>query len=440
MFPKLAYECKRGLAWLSLVLLTVCACKKSTTTEQRIAYDPSSPVTISRITPDSGGVSTQLMIYGSNFGEDTSIIKVYINGKPAPVVGTNGSSIYVLVPSKAGTGEVKVIIGDHSTKQEVIAPVGFRYIYYPRVSTLAGFTDKDGKTAIVDGPINKAQFQEPYWLCFDEKKNIYLLEDRLGMRFINAEKTEVTTKFLKGNGMDRPRTLAFNPTWDTLYITNDQWDWTGLSTGIATRADNFSRWQSLVYSQTTNGGAVQPQTGEYFFNAYSTGAVFKWDRGAKVSRELFRIGDVNWEFNVQFAPSGDFAYIVVVNQAYILKSRYNRETGVLETPVHFVGGRRSPGHKDGVGVDARFDNPHQGAFDEFDNFYVCDVYNHCIRKITPEGVVSTFAGRPQKAGYTDGALRDAQFHDPRGIIYDQTTGTFYVADQLNRRIRTISTE
>jgi hypothetical protein len=440
MFPKLAYECKRGLAWLSLVLLTVCACKKSTTTEQKIAYDPSSPVTISRITPDSGGVSTQLMIYGSNFGEDTSIIKVYINGKPAPVVGTNGSSIYVLVPSKAGTGEVKVIIGDHSTKQEVIAPVGFRYIYYPRVSTLAGFTDKDGKTAIVDGPINKAQFQEPYWLCFDEKKNIYLLEDRLGMRFINAEKTEVTTKFLKGNGMDRPRTLAFNPTWDTLYITNDQWDWTGLSTGIATRADNFSRWQSLVYSQTTNGGAVQPQTGEYFFNAYSTGAVFKWDRGAKVSRELFRIGDVNWEFNVQFAPSGDFAYIVVVNQAYILKSRYNRETGVLETPVHFVGGRRSPGHKDGVGVDARFDNPHQGAFDEFDNFYVCDVYNHCIRKITPEGVVSTFAGRPQKAGYTDGALRDAQFHDPRGIIYDQTTGTFYVADQLNRRIRTISTE
>lgn len=440
MFPKLAYECKRGLVWASLVLLTVCACKKSTTEEKGIAYDPSSPVTISRITPDSGGVSTQLMIYGSNFGKDTSLIKVYINGKPAPVVGTNGSALYVLVPSKAGSGEVKVVIGDHTTKQEAIAPVGFRYIFFPRVSTLAGFTDKDGKTAIVDGPINKAQFQEPYWLCFDDKKNIYLLEERLGMRFINAEKTEVTTKFRTGNGMDRPRTLSFNPTWDTLYITNDQWDWTGLSTAIATRADNFSRWQSLVYSKTTNGGAAQPQTGEYFFNAYSTGAIFKWDRAAKLSRELFRIGDVDWEFNIQFAPSGDFAYIVVVNQHYILKARYNRETGLLETPVHFVGGRRSAGHKDGVGIDARFDQPHQGAFDEFDNFYVCDVVNHCIRKITPEGVVSTFAGRPQKSGYTDGALRDAQFNNPRGIIYDQATGTFYVADQVNRRIRTISTE
>jgi DNA-binding beta-propeller fold protein YncE len=55
-------------------------------------------------------------------------------------------------------------------------------------------------------------------------------------------------------------------------------------------------------------------------------------------------------------------------------------------------------------------------------------------------VVSTFAGRPQKSGYTDGTLRDAQFNNPRGIIYDQATGTFYVADQVNRRIRTISTE
>jgi DNA-binding beta-propeller fold protein YncE len=68
------------------------------------------------------------------------------------------------------------------------------------------------------------------------------------------------------------------------------------------------------------------------------------------------------------------------------------------------------------------------------------VVNHCIRKITPEGVVSTFAGRPQKSGYSDGALRDAQFNNPRGIIYDQASGTFYVADQANRRIRTISTE
>jgi hypothetical protein len=425
---------------ISLLFLLLYACKKDNDPDKGVPHDPSKPVTISRITPDSGGVSTQLMIYGVNFGNDTSLIKVYINGHLAPIIGTNGTAIYVLVPSKAGTGEVKVVIGTGASAKEVIAPVPFKYIFLPSVSTLAGFTDKDGKTAIVDGPIDKAQFEEPYWLCFDEHKNIYLLEEFRGLRFINAAKTEVTTKWRTGNGMDRPRTLAFNPTWDTLYITNDQGSWNGLSTAVGTKADNFTRWTSLIYSLQTNGGDVQPQTGDYFFNTYSTGAVFKWDRTAKVSRELFRIGDVSWEFNIQFAPSGDFAYIVVVNQHYILKANFNRQTGLLETPVHFVGGRRSAGHKDGVGTDARFDQPHQGAFDENDNFYVCDIFNHCIRKITPEGVVSTFAGRPRQYGYTDGALWDARFDRPRGIIYDRQTGTFYVADQKNRRIRIISTE
>jgi hypothetical protein len=438
MSPKLACEMKRGLPVLALVISMLFACSKKSVTDKGTPYDPSSPVTISRIFPDSGGVNTQLIINGSNFGTDTSQINVYINGHRAPLIGSNGAALYVLVPSKSGSGDVKVVVG--APTQEVIAPVPFKYIFSPRVSTLAGFTDKDGKTAIVDGPIDKAQFEEPYWLCFDENKNIYLLEEYRGLRFINAAKTEVSTKFRTGNGMGRPRTLAFNPTFDTLYITNDQWDWTGLSTAIATKADNFTRWTSLVYSQTTNGGAAHPQTGDYFFNAYSTGAIFKWDRAAKVSKELYRIGDVSWEFNVQFAPSGDFAYIVVVNQHYILKSIYNRSTGQLETPVHFVGGRRSSGYKDGVGTDARFDQPMQGAFDENDNFYLADAENHCIRKITPEGVVSTFAGRPDNRGYTDGTLRDAQFNLPRGIIYDRQSGTFYVADQVNRRIRTISTE
>jgi DNA-binding beta-propeller fold protein YncE len=93
-----------------------------------------------------------------------------------------------------------------------------------------------------------------------------------------------------------------------------------------------------------------------------------------------------------------------------------------------------------VGTAAKFNEPHQGAFDEFDNFYVCDRMNHVIRKITPDGVVSTFAGRPNQYGYTDGALRDARFDRPHGIIYNKDIGTFYIADQKNRRIRVITTE
>lgn len=430
------------LLFYSIVVFSfiLTSCKKETSEIVKNTYDPSKPVKIQSFFPDSGGVSTQLVIQGDNFGSDTSLIDVFVNEKPAPIIGTNGSAIYVLVPSRADTGYVEVRVGGEENFQSSKSETRFNYIFKPAVSTLAGFTDRDGKTAIVDGPIGEAQFEEPYWLLFDQHKNIYLLEQNRGLRFIDAELTNVKTLFRTGNGLGRPRTLAFNPTFDTLYVTNDQWDERGLSTAVLTPESGFTQWNSLIYNKTTNGGAAQPETGDYFYNSYEKGEVFKWNREDNVSEFMFRVDDVNWEFNIQFAPSGDFAYIVVKNQSYILKTRYNRTTRKLEAPVHFVGGRGQHGHADGVGVDARFDQPHQGAFDEDDNFYLTDTRNHCIRKITPDGIVSTFAGRPGQFGYSDGELRDAQFDQPHGIIYDQGTGSFYVADMYNRRIRIISIE
>ncbi len=416
------------------------ACSKKERQEAVAQFDPSKPVTLQRFTPDSGGVGTQMIIYGDNFGSDPAIVKVFVNDVPAPVVGVKGTVIFALIPSQAGEGPVKVKIGSAGETKEVTSTTDFNYLYNPVVGTLAGFTDKDGKTAIVDGDIKKAQFEEPYWLTFDQHKNLYLIEEKRAVRFIDSARTYVKTLFRTGNGLDRPRTLAFNPTFDTLYITNDQWDERGLSTAILTPESGFTRWNSLIFSQTTNGGDAHPVTGDFFFNSYAKGEMFKWDRTTKATRFMYRVDDVNWEFNIQFAPSGDFAYIVVVNQSYVLRTKYNKETGTLDAPVHFVGGRGSHGHQDGVGTDARFDHPQQGAFDKNNNFYLADVRNHCIRKITPEGVVSTFAGRPREYGYADGPLRKAQFDQPWGIAYDEAAATFYVADQKNRRIRTISVE
>ncbi|MDQ0107415.1 NHL repeat-containing protein [Chitinophaga terrae (ex Kim and Jung 2007)] len=420
--------------------MLLAACSKKESSDTLVKFDPSKPVTISRFTPDSGGVGTQMLIYGSNFGSDRNLVKVFINGKPAPVIGVKDTIMYVLVPSRAGEGKLTLQIGKEGDAKEVVAAGDFKYLFNQSVGTLAGFTDKDGKTAIVDGEIAKAQFEEPYWLTFDQHKNIYMLEEYRGMRFIDSARTYVKTMFRTGNGLDRPRTLAFNPTWDTLYVTNDQWDDRGLSTAVLTPATGFTKWNALILSKTTNGGDANPITGDFFFNSYSKGEMFKWDRQSRSTKFMYRVDDVDWEFNIQFAPSGDFAYIVVVNKSYILRTRFNKETGTLEAPVHFVGGRGQHDYRDGIGVDARFNHPHQGTFDKDNNFYVADAENHCIRKISPEGVVSTFAGRPRERGYADGPLRKAQFNLPRGIVYDDATATFYVADQVNRRIRTISVE
>ena len=99
------------------------------------------------------------------------------------------------------------------------------------------------------------------------------------------------------------------------------------------------------------------------------------------------------------------------------------------------------GYADGPGTTAQFDSPQQGCFDENDNFYVCDQGNSIIRKVEPNGQVTTFAGRRGEYGLADGDLRlEAQFNRPHGIAYNQNTGEFYIADKNNKRIRIITKE
>lgn len=402
-------------------------------------YDPTQSVEITSFTPDSGNVMQQMLIYGSNFGSDTSLIKVYINGLKAPIVQSDGSCIYALVPSRAGTGNVSVHIGTGDQIQEVVSKELFNYIYKPTVSTVAGFTDRDGNSSNVDGAIAVAQFREPMWLTFNKNKDLYLIQGEDRVRMIDKDFTKVVTKFTNNN-LNRIRTLGFNPTSDTLYVTNDDNRDRSISTVISTSESNFTEWNTLVYSRQCNGGAANPVSGEYFFNSYTDGSFWQYERSTQSSKELYKIGDNGWEANIVFAPSGNFAYIMVINRHYILKADYNWSTRTLNATQHFVGGRDQRGYADGIGTSARFNEPYQGVFDENDNFYICDKHNHCIRKITPEGTVSTFAGRPNTPGYADGPLRDAQFKEPSGIAYDKDNGTFYIADRANHRIRAIRTE
>jgi DNA-binding beta-propeller fold protein YncE len=273
---------------------------------------------------------------------------------------------------------------------------------------------------------------------------------------------EVSTLFRAGNGVDRPRTIAYTLDYDTMIIANDAGNWTDIGTIIIVR-DPVSglfpqnSWQTVMNHKQCNGGAVHPISGEYWFNSYEKSQVYKvkdrstipWKYGNATGTNtsgqeglnyVFLVQDNGWEFNIQIAPSGKFAYIVSRNKHYVARTEYNFTTGFFEKPQPYVGMVNKPGFLDGVGLNTQFRDPQQGAFDSQDNFYITDSQNHCIRKITPTGQVSTFAGRSENAGYSDGALRDAQFNSPLGIIYDEINQTFYVADRDNRRIRTIKVE
>lgn len=95
------------------------------------------------------------------------------------------------------------------------------------------------------------------------------------------------------------------------------------------------------------------------------------------------------------------------------------------------------GNVDATGTAASFSNPSGLCFSGND-IYVADSGNHTIRRITPSAVVTTFAGRPSNAGYVNGdRIAEARFNNPVDITVD-TRGTFYVSDNGNHVIRTIN--
>jgi sugar lactone lactonase YvrE len=104
------------------------------------------------------------------------------------------------------------------------------------------------------------------------------------------------------------------------------------------------------------------------------------------------------------------------------------------SPKQLVGGAAP---MDFAAAAARFNRPAGIARDTSGNLYVVDSGNHKIRKITPSGVVTTVAGKSQTPGSADGVKFDAQFNAPTGIAVD-TGGILYVADTGNSTIRKVT--
>ena len=98
----------------------------------------------------------------------------------------------------------------------------------------------------------------------------------------------------------------------------------------------------------------------------------------------------------------------------------------------------SEGFGDGVGLSALFNTPSALALGPDGNLFVADTGNNRIRKITPEGQVTTVAG-DGTAGYVDGPVAKAQFNGPIGLAVSEG-GDIYVADTYNDVIRMITTE
>lgn len=497
--------------WILLAVLAFClgSCKDENNADPTtVPFDPSKPVVISDFTPKEGGAYQKLLIYGENFGTDLSKVNVTIGGKKAIVVSVKSTNIYCFVPSGAFSGEIEVSIGEGDNVVTTTANTNFVYEKKLVTSTLCGYRNDRDDQGWKTGPFedefgNKyaCGFSDVGFMAFDprNKDHIYMCYDgHKQIQLIDLKKRWVYDQMdINTIPTGRIRSVCFNKKvqdsetgeiyaeeGDYMFIAID-YDGRGdesPSVYIAKRNDatgvfdNGSDVQLIASYKQCNGATVHPINGELYFNSYEKGQVFRldlqdyfrakkkgetWNSLVKTNtafKQLFTIADPSWEFQIEFHPSGEYAFIIVINNHYIMRSDYDAASKTLITPYTFVGGYKMSGYKDDVGTAARFNNQRQGVFvkneeyagrdDEYD-FYLADRLNFCIRKITPEGIVSTFAGRGtstsladgNKWGTDDGDLREvARFRDVCGILYDDEKEIFYIHDQVGHTIRTISEE
>ena len=139
-------------------------------------------------------------------------------------------------------------------------------------------------------------------------------------------------------------------------------------------------------------------------------------------------------FGTLYGIALDAARNVYVADSYYCTIRRVSTSGTVNTLAGYPG---KSGSIDGVTTSARFNNPHGIAIDLYGNMYVADSGNYVVRRISPDGTVTTIAGSAGNPGSTDGVGTAARFRYPYGIAVDGS-GNVYVSDLFDYTIRKIA--
>ncbi|MCL2178005.1 MAG: IPT/TIG domain-containing protein [Proteobacteria bacterium] len=419
---------------------------KTVAITQTQAPSPSAIPVIHSFNPTSAGFGSVLSIQGANFSPVLSENNVTLNGVPAVVLSASETEIRVEVPkNKLCSGLVQVT----TSLDTATSNTHFTYVLTATVSTLAG----NGTSGNSNGNSTEAQFRRPEAISMDTDNNIYVADTGNSLiRKITPEGVVSTFAGSTQGSADGIATLAqfhfphgiATDLENNLYVSDSQNHRIRkiTPTGIVT-----------TLSGTTRGFADGPATHAQWYtprglNTDSQGNLYVADVDNNCIRKVAPNGFVSTligGFGV--AAPFDFPYDVDVDaqgNLYVLDTINHRISKVTPTRNILTIAGGTAGFADGEGSHAQFNYPMGLAVDAKGTLYVADRFNHRIRMVTPEGVVSTLAGSGP-IGYGNGDFADgtgdvARFFNPTGIVVDAEGNNLYVADNYNHRIRKITLE
>lgn len=129
-----------------------------------------------------------------------------------------------------------------------------------------------------------------------------------------------------------------------------------------------------------------------------------------------------------------FGGLTAIGAVYVITPEGKRTTLAGGVAAH-------RGSTDGPALSARFEMPAGIDLDPAGNLYISDRWNRTIRKLTPQGQVSTVTGAvpgpPGSGGpwYVDGPAADARFQFVNDLAFDAASGSLYMADAGNSALR-----
>jgi len=327
------------------------------------------------------------------------------------------------------------------------------------VTTFAG----NGTATFADGPSTSASFSSPQGIARDSVGNLYIAD--LGNRRIRKITPDGVVSTLAGNGTNGSANgigtnATFNSPWGiavdsggTVYVADNG--------GQRIRRITSAGVVTTLAGQTTTGTADGTGTNAQFnfprgITVDSAGNLFVTEQTNHRIRNITPAGVVT-TFAGSVSGSADGTgtnalfqnpYFLVINSQgniYVADSNNHRirkigstrtQQALNRAVVTTIAGNGTATFLNGTGTNTSFNNPAGMGIDSTGNLYIADYNNHRIRKITPAGVVTTFAGSGT-AGSGNGTGTSASFNGPNGVALD-SAGNVYIADALNHRIRKIT--
>lgn len=268
----------------------------------------------------------------------------------------------------------------------------------PTVSTFAG----TGVSGFANGTGTAASFAFPMGVAFDGSGNLYVADN--GNHAIRKIASSGIVTTLAGSGVSGSANgtgIAASFYWPYKVAVD--------SIGNVYVADT----QNQLIRKISSLGVVTTLAGSGsagYVNGTGTAASFYYPQAIAV----------------------DSAGNVYVGEQYNHAIRKITPAGVVST----LAGDVTSGFVDGVATAARFNEPKGITIDSSGNLYVADTRNHAIRKITPSGTVSTLAGTGS-SGFVNGVGTAASFNAPADVGID-SAGNVYVVELNNHAVRKIT--